>query len=171
MEVGEKASMAVEGHTGQHTCPSAGRLTLAAQEENQQPGREIILELAITPSPEGCGHPESTGLGTRVSSDFPQELFIGKCSWDPLCPGCLFTKCSVQVAAKKTSASGMAFCLGGDECCHSSSPKSRSYWVKLLILHSCWWRSIPPAVPLQRVAYKRSSSPPRRMEVRRKASC
>lgn len=34
-------------------------------------GEESVLALVIMPSPEGYGHPDSTGLGTRVSSDFP----------------------------------------------------------------------------------------------------
>lgn len=81
------------------------------------------MELAITPSPEACGHPDSTGRGTRVSNDFPRELFIGKRSCDPLRQGRLIKKRSVRAAAEKTSVSGVAFHLGGDECCHSSRPQ------------------------------------------------
>lgn len=63
--------MVVEGHTGQHRFPVQEGSHWLHREENQEAGREIILELVIMPSPEGCGHPDSTGLGTRVSSDFP----------------------------------------------------------------------------------------------------
>lgn len=87
LEVGEKASMAVEGHTGRHSSqrlvPQHGEAHGGCAGKGSRCWK-FILELAITPSLEGCGHPDSTGLGTRVSKDFPRELFIGKRSCDPL---------------------------------------------------------------------------------------
>jgi len=126
--VGEKALMAVEGHTGQHGLQQLMPQCREAHSGCVGKGNrclKFILELAITPSPEGCGHPDSTGLETRVSNDFPGELFIGKRSCDPLHRGSLIKRRSVQAAAEKTSVSGVAFRLGGDECRHSSRPQTQ----------------------------------------------
>lgn len=114
--------MAAEGHTGQHSLQRLMPQRMGCVGKGNGCWK-FMLELAIIPSPEGCGHPDSTSLGTRVSNDFPRELFIGKRSCDPLHQGCLIKKRSVRTAAKKTSVSGVAFHLGRDECRHRGRPR------------------------------------------------
>lgn len=120
MEVEKEALIAVKWHTG-WLMSQCERLTSAAR--GGEPGKEIVLELAIMLSTEGCGQPDSTGLGTRVSNGVPQELFKGKCSCNSLCRGCFIKKHSVQAAAEKTSVCRVAFRLSEDECHHSSRPQ------------------------------------------------